>query len=214
LTIFRRSGYTLFMPFPIIPGLIEFCDGPYSPEPTNMIAGDTLAWQRSFEQYPASAGWTLTYLLNNSTARYIVNSADITTTADTFVVAIPSTETKLWTPGNYQWNCVAQLPAAGAVPAQRFTVALGRVIVTIDLLDASSPQDTRSRNEINLYNVEEMIAGRGVDGVQEYTINGRMLRRYSLTELMQLRSLYKTLVKQERANRGEYELPTRVAIHF
>lgn len=202
------------MPIPIIPGLVEFSNEPYSPEPTNMIAGDTLAWQRSFEDYPASAGWTLAYVLNSSTVRIVVNSADITALGDTFVIAIPSTETKVWTPGSYQWLCVAQLPAAGAVPAQRFTVALGRVVIAIDLLDATAPQDTRSPNELNLANVELMLAGRGGDGVQEYTINGRMLRRFSLTELMQLRSLYKALVRQERADRGEYQLPTTVAVHF
>jgi len=50
--------------------------------------------------------------------------------------------------------------------------------------------------------------------VQEYTINGRMLRRYSITELLQLRSVYTSIVKIERINRGEYMLPTTVAVHF
>ena len=204
------------MSWPIVPGYIEldFCDGSYWPEPTSLIAGDSLAWQRFFPDYPASAGWTLTYVLNNATTRIVVQSADITATGDTFVVAIPSSETRTWTPGCYQWLCVAQLAAAGSVPAQRFTVALGRVTVTIDILDATAPQDTRTQNEINLANIELMMAGRGGDGVQEYTINGRMLRRYSLTELMQLRSLYKALVRQERADRGEEQLPTTVAVRF
>lgn len=200
--------------FPIIPGEVEFCDESHPPEPTNMIAGDTLCWKRFFERFPATAGWTLTYVLNSSTARLVVSSGDITTDGDTFLVNIPSAETKTWTPGEYQWLGVAQLAAAGETPAQRFTVSLGRVVIAIDLLDATAPQDTRSPNEINLWNVEQMLAGRGGDGVQEYNIAGRMLRRYSMTELMQLRTLYKQLVRQERADRGEYELPTTVAVRF
>jgi hypothetical protein len=200
--------------WPIIAGDVEFGCGPVAPEPHNFIAGDTLSWQRFMERFPASAGWILTYVLNSPTQRFIVNQADISTNGDTFVIDIPSAETKTWTPGEYQWLCVAQLPAAGNTPAQRRTAGLGRVVIAIDLLDATAPQDTRSFNEITLCNIELMLARRGGDGVQEYTINGRMLRRYSISDLMQLRGLYKSLVRQERADRGEVQLPTTVAVHF
>ena len=205
------------MPLPIIPGLVEFPCETVPPEPADLIAGDSLAWQREFADYPASAGWTLTYVLNSATARFVVNPADVTTLGDTFNLAIPGSETKLWTPGEYQWLAVAQLaavPGPPAVPAQRFTVALGRVVVSVDILDSTAPQDTRSPNEITLANIELQLSGRANDGVQEYTIQGRMLRRYSLSELMQLRTLYLSLVRQERAERGEYQLPTTVSVHF
>jgi hypothetical protein len=202
------------MPIGDFPFNIEFVDVPVEPEPSNLVAGDTLTWQRSFAAYPASAGWVLAYVLNSLTARFVVAPEDITSQGDTYTILIPSAETKLWTPGSYQWMAVVSLAAAGSVPAQRFTVALGRVIIAIDLLDASSPQDTRSPNETALDNINLMLAGTGGNGVQEYTIAGRMLRRYSLTELTQLRSLYSSLVRQERANRGEYQLPTTVAVHF
>lgn len=202
------------MPIGDFPFDIEFLNDAPEPEPSNFIAGDTLCWKRSLSKYPASGGWTLTYVLNSPTARIVVQSADITADGDAFKVVIPSTETAGWAPGSYQWVAAVQLPAAGDVPAQRFTVALGRVVIAIDLLDASAPQDTRSQNEKNLANVELMLAGRGGDGVQEYTINGRQLRRYNLSELTQLRSLFASMVRQERADRGEYQLPTTVAVHF
>jgi hypothetical protein len=202
------------MPIGDFPYDIEFLDGPIEPEPSNCIAGDTLTWIRSFSKYPASLGWVLAYVLNSSTSRFVVNPADITVLGNAWTVAIPSAETKLWTPGPYQWLAVVSLAAASPVPAQRFTVGLGRVIIAIDLLDATAPQDTRSPNEIALDNIMQMLAGRGGDGVQEYTIAGRMLRRYSIAELTGLRSLYSSLVRQERANRGEYQLPTTVAVHF
>jgi hypothetical protein len=202
------------MPIGDFPFNIEFLDVPVEPEPITLIAGDTLTWQRNFTDYSPALGWTLAYVLNSPTVRILVSPADITSLGNVFVVTIPSAETKTWAAGAYQWLAVVQLAAAGSVPAQRFTVALGRVIVEIDLLDATAPQDTRSPNEKALDNINLMLAGTGGNGVQEYTIAGRMLRRYSLTELTQLRSLYSSLVRQERANRGEYQLPTTVAVHF
>jgi hypothetical protein len=202
------------MPIGDFPFNIEFLDVPVEPEPITLIAGDTLTWQRNFTDYSPALGWTLAYVLNSPTVRIVVNPGDITFLGNVFLVTIPSAETKTWAPGAYQWLAVVQLAAAGSVPAQRFTVALGRVIVEIDLLDATAPQDTRSPNEKALDNINLMLAGTGGNGVQEYTIAGRMLRRYSLTELTQLRSLYSSLVRQERANRGEYQLPTTVAVHF
>lgn len=202
------------MPFPIVPGLIEFQSVAVAPEPTDIIAGDTLTWKRSFDDYPASAGWTLAYVLNSPTARIVVNTADITVEGDAFSIEIPSSETKNWAPGTYQWLAVVQLPAADPVPAKRVTVALGRINIAIDILDATAPQDTRSANEIALANIDAMLSGVASAGVEEYNIAGRMLRRYSLTELRQLRSDFASRVRQERADRGEYQRSRTVAVHF
>jgi hypothetical protein len=202
------------MAIPIVPGLVEFQSNDVPPEPGDMIAGDTISWKRSFGSYPASAGWTLAYVLNSPTARIVVNSADITADGDAFSVQIPSSETKTWAPGTYQWLAVVQLPAADLAPAKRFTVALGRINIAFDLLDATAPQDTRSVNEIALANIDAMLANTASAGVQEYTINGRMLRRYGLPELRALRSDFASRVRQERADRGEYQRPRTVAVHF
>jgi hypothetical protein len=214
LTIFSDSTQYLRMPFPIIPGRVEFQNTPIPPEPGDIVAGDTLTWKRSFADYPASAGWTLAYVLNSPTARIVVNPVDVTPLGDAFSVQIPSSETTTWTPGTYQWLAVVQLAAADPVPAKRFTVALGRINIAVDILDASAPQDTRSVNEIALANIDAMLAGTASAGVQEYTISGRMLRRYGLPELRALRSDFASRVRQERADRGEYQRPRTVAVHF
>jgi hypothetical protein len=214
LTIFGDSIDSLRMPFPIIPGQVEFQSMDVSPEPTEIIAGDTLTWQRAFGDYPASLGWTLSYVLNSPTSRIVVSSDDITANGNGFAIAIPSSETKDWAPGNYQWLAIVQLPAADPAPAMRRTVALGRVIIAFDLLDATAPQDTRTKNEIALDNIDAMLANTASSGVEEYTINGRMLRRYTLAELRELRSDFASRVRQERADRGEYQRSRTVAVHF
>jgi hypothetical protein len=193
----------------ILPGWVVFSlDDPH-PEPLSVIAGDSLAWNRSFEEYPASAGWTLTYALNSASQRYIVADADVVADSDGFSVNIPSAETKLWVPGEYLWLAVLQNAGTGA----RITGASGRVTVQPDVLDASAPIDTRSREEVALENVRALLAGRASDGVLEYKIGDRELRRYSMNELMKLKSYLAGEVKRQRIDRGETVLPETVAFH-
>jgi len=200
----------------ILPAWIDFgVDQPH-PEPLSFHAGDSLQWERDFEKYPASAGWTLQYVLNNQANRIVVSSGDITTgngsdegSSDGFFISIPNTETLGWAPGNYLWLAVLTNSGLG----QRFTGAAGRVQILADILDASAPVDTRSQTEIALENVKAMLAGRANDGVQEYKIGDRELRRYSMSELLKLKSYYEAEVKRERQKRGEYEEPDTVAFH-
>jgi len=179
-----------------------------NPEPLTVRAGDTLEWMRSFDEYPASQEWTLSYVLNSPTSRIVVVQADITASGDSFAILIPATETKAWAPGSYQWIAVAQNGT------QRFTVALGRVAVEVDLLDAGAPQDTRTANELALANIDAMLAGRASDGVQQYTIHGRELRRYTVQELLSLRDFFRKRVDQERRDAGEIPPPSTIALWF
>jgi hypothetical protein len=191
-----------------LPGWINFSlDAPH-PEPLAFIAGDSLTWNRGFEKYPASAGWTLTYVLNNDRQQYVVNSADVIADGDGFTIAIPATETKGWVAGSYLWLAVMQ---NGAL---RFTCAAGRVIVQPDVLDVTTgPVDTRAPEEIALENIKAVLAGRAADGVLEYKIGDRELRRFSLAELLKLKSYYVAEVKALRIKRGEYVDPDTVAFH-
>lgn len=192
----------------ILAGWMEFnLDEPH-PEPLAVIAGDSLNWSRGFDNYPASQGWTLTYVLNNPTQKYVVNSADVAADGDAFDIAVPATETKNWAPGDYLWLAVLQNGA------QRVTCAMGRVSVRPDILDASGPVDTRAPEEIALENIKSVLAGRAADGVLEYKIGERELRRYSMAELMKLKSYYVAEVRRIRIERGEYFPPDTVAVHF
>jgi hypothetical protein len=194
----------------ILPGWVVFSLDEPHPEPLAAIAGDSLRWQRSFEDYPANAGWTLTYALNNAAQRYLVASGDVAADGDGFTITIPSSETKTWVPGEYLWLAVLQNAATGA----RVTGAAGRITIQPDVLDATAPIDTRSQEEIALENVKATIAGRASDGVLEYKIGDRELRRYSMAELMSLKSYLSSEVKQQRIDRGETVLPETVAFHM
>jgi len=54
-------------------------------EPIQITAGDTLSWQRSFSNYPASAGWQLTYELRGNGQAIEFSS---TANGDTHVILV------------------------------------------------------------------------------------------------------------------------------
>lgn len=195
----------------MLPGWVVFSMDEPHPEPLAFNAGDSLAWNRGFDGYPASQGWTLTYVLNCPTQKYVVNSADVTVSGDGFAVAIPSSETKSWAAGEYLWLAVLQNTVNGV--ATRVTGAAGRVTIQPDILDASGPIDTRAQVEIDLENVKAVLSGRASDGVLEYKIADRELRRYSMAELFQLKSYLAAEVRKVRIQRGEYVEPQTVAFH-
>lgn len=193
----------------LLPGWVVFSLDEPHPEPLSFIAGDSLKWSRGFEQYPAGNGWLLTYVLNNQMQKYVVAAGDVTVDGDGFDVAIPTTETKNWAPGEYLWLAVLVNSGTG----QRVTGAAGRVTIQPDVLDAATAVDTRAWEEIALANVHIVLSGRATDGVLEYKINDRELRRYSMDELLKLESWLDTKVTKLRIKRGEYVQPTTVAFH-
>lgn len=195
--------------YPGIPiGWVLFGPDKPHPEPLQIIAGDSLNWVRGFEDYSASAGWTLQYVLNSPTQKYVIAPGDVTADGEAFQVAIPESETKTWQPGDYMWLAVL------TNGTQRITGAIGRVTIMADVLDATTPIDTREPEEIALANIETMLAGRAGDGVQSYKINDRELKRYSMAELLTLKAYYSEKVKGIRKRRGEYVPPDTIAVHF
>ena len=69
-------------------------------EPLTVTVGDTWEWKRSFSDYPASGGWSLSYSLLNSSDKITINaSAD----GDDFVIDVPAATTAAYTAGVYGW---------------------------------------------------------------------------------------------------------------
>ena len=70
-------------------------------EPTLLTAGDTWAWEITLADYPASAGWALSYALVSPTARIAITSA---AAGDAHRVTVAATTTAGYAAGTYTWQ--------------------------------------------------------------------------------------------------------------
>ncbi len=100
------------------------------------------------------------------------------------------------TAGNYDWQAAITEIATN----HRTTLGSGSLEVIVDLAAVTGSFDGRSESKKLLDAVEAAIVAHAHGGlVQSYSIKGRSLSRYSLTELIQLRDRLRTEVAREKA---------------
>ncbi len=154
-------------------------------EPSSLIAGDTAKWQKSLADYPASAGWVLSYELVNAASRITFGS---TALGDDHLVTVPAATTAAWASGAYTWR------ARAALGAEVYTVGGGQMQVQPAFaaeLDASS----HARRTLEAINA--VLEGRASSATAEYSIAGRSLKYIPIDELLALQSSYERKVKSE-----------------
>lgn len=161
-----------------------------------LIAGDTLNYTATMRDFTPDDGWGLRFRL---VPRADVGSAItlLATAGDgVWVVQAHAPITATWLPGTYNW-------AAWVEKGQeRYTVELGQLKVLQDPRTMVPGLDARSDTQKAYEAVTAMITGRATDGVKAYTINGRQLERYALSELMALQTRLRTQLAQERRAQG------------
>jgi hypothetical protein len=136
-------------------------------EQTTIHIGDTLDFGTSLADYPASAGWVLTYRLTpfvSGTPIVIVGTAD----GDAHRTGVTAATTATWTAGEYSWSAYVHL--AG----EHYTVDKGTVTLLPNLSTATA-YDGRSRAQTALEDAEAALASYQASGgrVKRYAIAGR-----------------------------------------
>lgn len=149
--------------------------------------------------YPAS-DYALTYYFRG-TGEGI--DAAATVNGEDFDVVISAADTAKLEIGNYKWQAVATKDAEVFLLAEGL-VAIKPGLVAVDTL---TTHETRSANKIILDKISAMISGSMDKNVQEYTINNRQLKHYTLTELIALEKHYSQKVSQEVANTSSSNSP-------
>lgn len=168
-------------------------------EPATVNAGDTVRWRRALPDYPASAGWVLTYTLLNASGKITITAS---AQGDDHLVSVPAATTSGWPAGDYAWR--AQASKAGEV----YTVAEGRM--TIKPSFGVSALETRSLARQALDAVEAYLADPNNIAAAQYEIAGRQLRRHTLPELWAHRDrLRLEVLREEQAERLAAGLPDR-----
>jgi len=114
-------------------------------EPASIVAGDTITWQKSLADYPATE-WTLKYRLLNSAGKIDITAA---ASGSDHLVTVSSTTSAAFTAGDYDY--LAWVEKTGA----RRSVGTGRITVVANLATAAT-YDGRSDARI-VY--EALLAG-------------------------------------------------------
>lgn len=161
--------------------------------------GDTLDFTTTLADYPASAGWVLTYRLmprTSGTAITIVGSAS----GDDHRTTATATTSATWTAGEYSWAAYV------ALGDERYTVDTGVVTLTPNLATATA-HDNRSAARIALDAVEAVIGNRATLDQEQYSIAGRSLQRTPMADLLRLRSALRIdVAREDAANRRKLGL--------
>lgn len=175
--------------------------------PEQIVAGTTVKFRRTYGHYPASAGWALSLYLAGASVLSENGVAD----GDSFNFTLTNAETGALTPGNYNWQERATL-------AGETYVADFGVLEVLPNLAAATAGSLQSFNAKLLAAVEASLnlrfgvgAASAIDVVEEYTIHGRSLKKFSTAELLDLRSRLRQIVRSE-ANPGR--LGPKVLVTF
>ena len=167
--------------------------------PDLIYAGDTVIFDVPEFTDPvgdtiSSSDYTLTWYARTNTASEgatIVGVAEGTG----WRITVPATTTTGFDTGLWTWQAIATKNAL------QYTAGRGQFTVKATLSYSGTPGafDDRSRAEIDLGYVETAIRTLAQGGVvQEYTIGSRSLKRYKMSELLQLRDTLKAEVDRER----------------
>lgn len=157
-------------------------------EPTTANAGDTWRWTRTLADYPASAGWALSYTLINAAAKITINAS---ASGDDHAVTVSAATTAGYAAGSYDWR--ARVSKAGEV----YTVGEGRITVRNAFGGATFDARTHARKTLEA--IEAVIEGRASSEVSYYMIGNRQLRYLTPAELLTLRDKYRAEVAREDA---------------
>lgn len=178
-------------------------------EPLEFVSGVTLQWRREdlTGDYPASAGWSLTYAFRGQGGKL-----DVTATADgdEFAITVAASDNTL-AAGRYHWAAFV------AKAAERYQVDSGVVEVKADLAAEVAGYDVRSTARQTLEAIEAVILGRAGKDQQAYQIEGRRLDRTPIPDLIALRDRYRAIVNsEEQAERVAAGLAPkgRIAVRF
>jgi hypothetical protein len=169
-------------------------------EPTEIIAGDTLAWTKDLEDYPATDSWHLSYRLRGPKNIDIAWGTHVSADGSGFSISVPAATTASWVAGTY-W-----LFGYVSNGSERYQIVKVQVTIQPDSQNASQSFDGRTHAKKALDAIEAAMLGIASREEQSYQIDigGKMrqLQFCSREELIKMRNYYKSEVESElRAER-------------
>lgn len=145
-------------------------------EPNKIAAGDTLTWQRSFSDYPASAGWQLTYELRGGGQAIEFSS---TASGDSHLISVSAADTATWLPAEYVMEGYAGNIATG----QRARIFINNVTVAANLETAPPEADVKTHAQNMVELIQSVQLGKFSHDILQSDVEGTRILRLSPKEL-------------------------------
>ncbi len=158
-------------------------------EPAFLTAGDTLLFTKSLGDYLATDGWVLAYYFQTQDGTQFFNFA-ATTSGSGYSISVASATTIQWQPGTY--SGIAQVALSG----QKFTVWEGTILIQPNL---SIIADNRSLVKKTLDLLDAVMTGRATDDILDSVVEGTVIRRLPIQQVMILHDRYKAAYQAELA---------------
>ena len=165
-------------------------------EPLELTQGDTVQWQKTFTDYPASE-WTVSYNIRGASSLDVTAAQASNGTSHS--VTLSSTQTADLKEGNYWWQAVAVHNGT----SERRTISTGDFVVKPDLATLPEGYDGRSHVKKTLDALEAVIEKRATTDQQSYSISGRSLSRMDIEELLTWRGKYQGFYQMELKKAGK-----------
>lgn len=157
--------------------------------PDSFVAGDTVKWQISLDDYPASDSWVLKYRLINASAKI-----DITAAGADHLVTLTAATSAGYAAGKYTWQAYVEKAA------ERYTVGSGAIEIKPNLAAQTTGYDTRSsaKKALDAMNTALELYGQKA-WVESYEVAGRTMKFKSSEEFIAFRSRLQIEVRGEEA---------------
>ena len=159
----------------------------------SLTAGDTLSFTTITPDYPASAGWVLTYTLINNSAKVSITA---TASGAEHLITVAASTSAAYAPATYTWQAVV------TKAAERYTVGTGQMVVAPNLA-AAATYDTRTSARKALDAVNLAMETYGAKAyLHSYEIAGRKQQFQTPGDFLAFRSkLMAEVAREDNATR-------------
>jgi hypothetical protein len=146
-----------------------------SAEPTSAVCGDTIAWTKSLSDYPANAGWALSYAfrLQQGAGKQDVTASAVGTD---FAATITAAQSAVMPAGLWSWAAYV------TKTTERYQVGSGTLTLSPNLAAIDFSIDLRSSAKKALDNALAMWEA--VKLGQTVMLNGRTYTQHNLKDLI------------------------------
>lgn len=158
-------------------------------EPSSITAGDSVTWQKTLSDYPASAGWVLSYVLLSTAGKITITGS---ASGDDHLIDVAAVVSAAWNPGTYTWQSYVTNGSA------RHTVSSSTIIINRNFSSATGAIDTRSHARRMVELIEAVLEGTASTDQRKVKIGDKEIERHTPKELLSLRDYYRAELVAER----------------